>query len=477
MPELPEVETVRRTLLHQILNKTITAVDVYYEKMLENVSKTDFSSLLIGQTFTNILRYGKYLLFILNDYTIISHLRMEGKFFLKDQNEELSKHEHIVFTLDDTISFRYHDTRKFGKMALLKTTSFNEIMKYPALKKLGKEANDPTLTKEELYEKLKNKTTPIKGALLDQEIICGLGNIYVDEVCFMAKLHPKTLSNKITLEDAQNIIDASKIVLKKAIEAGGTTIRSYTSSLGVTGLFQLELLVHSKEKEPCPNCKTLIKKEFVCGRGTYYCTNCQKIKKPKVVGITGSIASGKTTVTNKLKCLGYTVIDADEIVSESKRKKTYIYKALIKEFGNDILDENNNINDKILANMIFNDSNIRKKVNGIIHPYVYDTCKKQIYLSNEKVIFLSIPLLFEAGFDNLCDEIICIYTQEEIQIERLMKRNKITKEEAINRIAAQMPLSEKCQKSTYIIDNSKNLCYTIEQLTKILNEIGEKIWH
>ena len=127
--------------------------------------------------------------------------------------------------------------------------------------------------------------------------------------------------------------------------------------------------------------------------------------------------------------------------------------------------------------MIFNDSNIRKKVNGIIHPYVYDTCKKQIYLSNEKVIFLSIPLLFEAGFDNLCDEIICIYTQEEIQIERLMKRNKITKEEAINRIAAQMPLSEKCQKSTYIIDNSKNLCYTIEQLTKILNETGEKIWH
>lgn len=477
MPELPEVETVRRTLLNQILNKTVTSVDVYYERMLENVSKDDFKTLLIGQTFTNILRYGKYLLFILNDYTIISHLRMEGKFFLKEKEEELSKHEHIVFILDDKISFRYHDTRKFGKMALLKTTSFDEIMKYPSLKKLGKEANDPSFTKEELYEKLKNKTTPIKGALLDQEIICGLGNIYVDEVCFMAKLHPKTLSNKITIEDAQNIIDASKVVLKKAIEAGGTTIRSYTSSLGVTGLFQLELLVHSKEKEPCPVCKTIIKKEFVCGRGTYYCTSCQKVKQPKVVGITGSIATGKTTVTNKLKCLGYTIIDADEIVSESKKKKTSIYKALVKEFGDTILDENNNISDKLLANLIFNDASIRNKVNNIIHPLVYDICKKQISSSNEKIIFLSIPLLYEAGFDNLCDIVICIFADEEIQIERLMKRNDITKEEAINRIASQMPLNEKCQKSTYIIDNSKNLCYTIEQLTKILNEIGEKIWH
>ena len=116
MPELPEVETVRRTLEGQIIGKKITNIEIYYDKILENTSVEKFKKSLIGQTFRKIDRYGKYLLFILDDYTIISHLRMEGKFFLKTLNDERIKHEHIIFTLDEKISFRYHDTRKFGKM-------------------------------------------------------------------------------------------------------------------------------------------------------------------------------------------------------------------------------------------------------------------------------------------------------------------------------------------------------------------------
>lgn len=475
MPELPEVETVRQTLKRQIINKTINKINIYYDKMLENTTKEEFSLLLVGQTFKDILRYGKYLFFVLDDYIIISHLRMEGKFFLKGLNEAKSIHEHIEFILDNEISFRYHDTRKFGKMALIKSNDFCVAKKYPAINKLGKEANDDSWTDVELYNLLHNKKSPIKVSLLDQEIIAGLGNIYVDEVCFMSNLHPKTPSNLIILEDCKNIIKASKITLEKAIKAGGTTIRSYTSSLGVTGLFQLELLVHSKENEPCPVCSTKIRKIFVGGRGTYFCPKCQINKGTYVVGITGSIASGKTTVTNHLASLGYEIIDCDVIVKEEKNKKGKMYEALVREFGTSILDEEENIVDSKLASKIFNDVDAKTRVNQIIHPIVYDICKRRIASSKNRMVMLSVPLLFEAGFDELCDDIICVYASYNKQIERLMKRNNISSEDAIIRINSQMDLAKKCRKSNYIIDNSFEICYTIEHTEKIMNEIKDKI--
>ncbi len=472
MPELPEVETVRRTLLNQILNKKITSVNVLYDKMLENTDKDNFVKTLISKTFKDIKRYGKYLIFIFEDCSVISHLRMEGKFFIKNTSEEISKHEHIVFTLDDAVSFRYHDTRKFGKMALLNTTEINEIMKYSPLLKLAKEANDESYSSIELYEKIKDKNIPVKAALLDQTIICGLGNIYVDEVCFLANLHPSTSCKKLTIDDALNILEASKVVLKKAIEAGGTTIRSYTSSLGVTGRFQLELLVHSKEKQPCPTCNTLITKIRVAGRGTYICNNCQRIRGAKVIGVTGTIASGKTTVTNYLIEKGYEVVDADEIVRNIKAKNKSGYITLVNEFGRKILNSNNEIDDKLLASIIFENEENRTKVNSLLHPIVKKTIINRIKNTKNEIIFISVPLLFEASFDDLCDEIIVLKTDEEVLIDRLMKRNNITYEMAKIRINSQMSTDEKCQKATYIIDNSFELCYTIKQTNEILERIG-----
>ena len=475
MPELPEVETVRRTLLLQILNKKITGVNIYYKNILQDTDPNVFKTVLINQTIKDISRYGKYLIFILDDYTIISHLRMEGKFFIKDIDSPLEKHEHIEFILDDNISFRYHDTRKFGKMILLKSNTFEEAFKHKSISKLGKEAIDESFTKEELYEKLKNKKNPIKTALLDQEVLAGLGNIYVDEVCFLSKLHPKTPSNMITLDDCQNILDSSIVTLEKAINAGGTTIRSYTSSLGVTGLFQLELLVHSKENEPCPICKTKIKKIFVGGRGTYFCPNCQINKNTYVIGITGSIASGKTTVTNYLEEQGYEVIDADIIVKEEKQNKGKMYYKLVERFGNDILDESYNIDDRKLSQLVFNNINTKKEINEIIHPIVREIITRRISKSKNRFIFISVPLLFEAKYEDLCDEIICINVDYETQINRLIKRNGISVDDAKKRIASQMTLKEKCQKSNHIIDNSKDLCYTISQIKELLNEIKKKL--
>lgn len=473
MPELPEVETVRRTLLTQIIGKKITNLAVYYDKIIENVDPLTFQKSLIGETFQDIDRYGKYLIFILDHYSIISHLRMEGKFFLKNPDDERSKHEHIIFTLDEKISFRYHDTRKFGKMILLKTTKKQDILQYPTLNKLGKEANDQSFTKEELYNIFHQKKVPLKVALLDQEIICGLGNIYADEVCFMSGLNPHMLTNHLTLDDANNILLSARLVLKKAIEKGGTTIRSYTSSLGVTGLFQLELLVHTKENEPCPKCHTLIRKEFVGGRGTYYCPKCQRKHFPKVIGITGAIASGKTTVTNYLEEKNYQVVDADTIVKDLKKPSKAIYQALVKAYGTSILTTDGLIDDKLLAQMVFNDEKSRLKINQIIHPLVYEECEKQILNTTNHIIFLSIPLLFEAHFEDLCDQIICVNIDEQTQLTRLMNRNHLSIEEANKRINSQMPLEEKCQKATFIIDNSREICYTIEQIEKILQMVGD----
>jgi len=273
LPELPEVETVKETLKNLIINKTIRDIDVFYDGIIKDISVEEFKKYLIDKTFTNIKRQGKYLIFILDDIALISHLRMEGKYFIKSTLEDRSKHEHIIFYFTDGSTLRYHDTRKFGTMDI---RNIEDIYDTAPINKLGPEPFDKKLTVSYLSAKLKNKSIPIKSALLDQTIITGLGNIYVDEVLYRCKLNPITKSNTLKKADLSNIIKYSSIVLDKAIKLGGTTIRSYTSSLGVTGRFQNELNVHTLENEPCKVCKTPIVKTKVNGRGTYFCPKCQK---------------------------------------------------------------------------------------------------------------------------------------------------------------------------------------------------------
>ena len=274
MPELPEVETVKNSLIDLVKGRTIESVDVIYGKIVKDIEINDFIEKLKGEIICDISRYGKYLLFILSHYIMLSHLRMEGKYFYREKKEPLTKHDHIVFNLDNDHKLIYNDTRKFGIMMLFDTTSVSSVRKMMPLAKLGIEANSPDLTKEYLMEKLKDKHGPIKTLLLDQEIICGLGNIYVDEVLFLSHLNPKLTSDKLTINDAENIVCASREVMKKAIALGGTTIKSFMSSHEISGLFQNELNVHTKEE--CKICKSKIIKIKVGGRGTYYCPVCQR---------------------------------------------------------------------------------------------------------------------------------------------------------------------------------------------------------
>ncbi len=272
MPELAEVETVRNTLKKRILHKKIVDVKIIYGNIIQN-DLEEFKKALINNEFKDIKRVGKWLLFELNDYYLLSHLRMEGKYFIKNREEEVLKHEHVIITFADHTDLRYHDTRKFGRMKIVKK---EDLKNTKEISKQGKEPLDPSLTSSYLQTKFKNKKGPIKTILLDQEIISGLGNIYANEVLFASKINPLKCANTLTKEECERIIMTANKIIKKAIEMGGTTIRSYTSSLGVTGHYQDYLCVHKKEGDPCPICGCLIEKIKIGGRSTYFCPNCQK---------------------------------------------------------------------------------------------------------------------------------------------------------------------------------------------------------
>lgn len=272
MPEIAEVETVRNTLKKQILHKRIKNVQVLYERIVES-DLEEFKNVLKGNEFIDIKRRGKWLIFELKNHYLLSHLRMEGKFFLKKESDPIVKHEHIIFTFQDNTDLRYHDTRKFGRMHLIKK---EELATNKAIAKQGYEPGEKDLTADYLLEKFKNKNIAIKTLLLDQTIISGLGNIYANEVLFASKINPFKKGSEITKKEAGNIVESSAKIIKRAMELGGTTIKSYTSSLGVTGRFQQELMVHKKEGEACKICGTKIINEKIGGRSTYYCPHCQK---------------------------------------------------------------------------------------------------------------------------------------------------------------------------------------------------------
>ncbi len=269
MPELPEVETVKEKLKKELLRKRIKDFKVFYNGIIAT-DLNFFKNNIINQEIVDITRRGKFLIFELSDYYLVSHLRMEGKYFIKNIDEEINKHEHVIFYFDD-FTLRYHDTRKFGKMYLVPK---DKLLSDTPLNKLGLEPWDKELNSSYLKDKY-NCNIAIKTLLLDQSIITGIGNIYADEILFLSKINPTKKGKDLKINELNKIIDNTKKVLEQGIKNKGTTIHSF-SSLGVIGDNQNHLLVHTKEGQPCPICSFIIKKIKVNGRGTYYCPKCQK---------------------------------------------------------------------------------------------------------------------------------------------------------------------------------------------------------
>ncbi|MFI8575017.1 DNA-formamidopyrimidine glycosylase [Rossellomorea aquimaris] len=274
MPELPEVETVRRTLELLVIGKKIKDVSVFWPKMIKSpVEPDEFVHSLKGQEILEMRRRGKFLIFYLNDVALVSHLRMEGKYNLSDSQDPIEKHTHVIFHFTDNTELRYRDVRKFGTMHLFRKGE--ELLHLPLLQ-LGPEPFKSEFTAGYLAEKLSRTERIVKATLLDQTVLVGLGNIYVDEALFRAGIHPDRKSKSLSPEEIEHLHKEIIHTLTEAVEMGGSTIRSYVNSQGQMGMFQQNLFVYSRKEEPCRKCGTPIEKKVSAGRGTHYCPDCQR---------------------------------------------------------------------------------------------------------------------------------------------------------------------------------------------------------
>lgn len=274
MPELPEVQTVVNELSNCALNQKITAVHIINPKLIKNTTPAKFKTCLVGEKIKSISRVGKYLIFHLtNKKVMVSHLRMEGKYFYDDINEPYDKkHVLIRFVLNDKNELRYHDTRRFGTFNIYNDVDYLESNE---LNKLALDPIDKKFNGNYLFDNIHDSNRYIKTTLLDQTKVAGIGNIYADEILFACKIHPQVLAKDITLKQAQLIAKKAREILEWAIACNGTTIASYKFKKGHIGSFQEKLQVHTKVNKPCLKCNTLIKKIKVNGRGTYFCPKCQ----------------------------------------------------------------------------------------------------------------------------------------------------------------------------------------------------------
>ncbi|QSF13695.1 bifunctional DNA-formamidopyrimidine glycosylase/DNA-(apurinic or apyrimidinic site) lyase [Mycoplasma sp. Mirounga ES2805-ORL] len=271
MPEMPEVITVVKDLKKLVVNKRIDKVFIRTPKLIKEVSINEFTSFLINETIIDIRNLGKHIIFYLtNDKYLLSHLRMTGKYFVYKSFRKPTIHDHLYFQLSDGSFIFYNDARQFGtfhiktKETLYTTKPLNSLGQTP-----------DKIDANTLYNKLKKKTIPIKLTLLDQSIVLGLGNIYVNEALFAAKIHPETPTNKVTIEELKRILIFSDQIMKKSVELGGSSIQSYSSVNGVRGGYQNHLKVHLRNNLPCFECNTKIERMYINKRSTYYCPKCQ----------------------------------------------------------------------------------------------------------------------------------------------------------------------------------------------------------
>jgi formamidopyrimidine-DNA glycosylase len=276
MPELPEVETVRRGLEALVLGKTIERVTVTLGRIIRTPDDVEqFKMMLAGLTIDEVGRRGKYLLIGVGPYTLVSHLRMEGRYGVYSAEDPVEKHTHVIFHFTDGTELRYKDVRQFGTMDLLPRGDFAQLS---GLQALGPEPLAETFTVESLAAQVnKRRSGKLKVVLLDQTFVAGLGNIYVDEVLFLSNLHPEASVTDLSEEQIVRLHASIVDVLSRSVELGGSSIKSYVNGYGQEGLMQHQLYVYGMENIPCRNCGTPIEKTRVAGRGTHFCPNCQHL--------------------------------------------------------------------------------------------------------------------------------------------------------------------------------------------------------
>jgi len=272
MPELPEVETVKNGLKEYCLDQIIKSTVVRQSKLRWQVPD-DLSKLLSGQKINSITRRGKYLLFNLDQGTLIVHLGMSGIITVVKANTPIKKHDHVDINFSKNEILRYNDPRRFG--SILYTDQ--DINQHKLINHLGPEPLSQDFNTELVVTKIKNKKVPIKTWLMNASNVVGVGNIYANEVLFLANIHPLTPAGKLTKSRCENLVFIVKKVIQKAIEAGGTTLKDFKNADGKPGYFKQQLHVYGRAGEACDKCSSILEEIKISGRQTVFCKICQPL--------------------------------------------------------------------------------------------------------------------------------------------------------------------------------------------------------
>ena len=287
MPELPEVEVVKKSLEEKLKNLTIKRVFVNNNKLRYKINNKEFYKIK-GHKIISIQRRSKYLLINLNRHlTILAHLGMTGKFFIIDNNNILktsfyysitkneSKHNHLTLYLNKGLKLIYNDVRKFGFLKLFKS---KDVLKCKHLKFLGPEPLTKKFNLNYIIQYFLHKKISIKNVLMNQKFVAGLGNIYCNEILFLCKINPCKIARDIDKKELFNIIKFTKKILKKSINQGGSSIKDFTNTEGKRGNFQQKFNVYNRENNKCTrnNCLGKIQKINISNRSSYFCSMCQK---------------------------------------------------------------------------------------------------------------------------------------------------------------------------------------------------------
>ena len=289
MPELPEVEVVKRSLKRKILNSIIKKVQINDHKLRYKVEKEIIKNLK-GTKIKKIKRRSKFLIFEMNKtYLMLVHLGMTGKFFFINSNREKfktsfyyhldyqkdQKYNRVIFFLNKNRKLIYNDVRKFG---FIKLYNFTDITRISHLKSLGPEPLEKKWNFKYFINYIVNKKRNIKNILMDQKFVAGLGNIYVNEILFLSGVRPYREVKKLNQYEIKKIIKYSKMILKRSIKLGGSTIKDFSSENGKKGVFQQHLKIYGRKGKKCSNvdCNTAIDRIVISNRATFFCKKCQK---------------------------------------------------------------------------------------------------------------------------------------------------------------------------------------------------------
>ena len=269
MPELPEVETTCRGLSPHVAGNRVTGLSVYQPRL--RIPVPGSLDELIGQRIDEIHRRAKYLIFETGKGRMIIHLGMSGSLRICDDETPLRKHDHVVFELESGQQMRFHDPRRFGLVDW--TNGAWEEMRW--FKNLGPEPLADDFETAYLVSTAKGRKVAIKSFIMTNQVVVGVGNIYVCEALFMSGIHPKRAAGKVSRARLEKLVMAIKNRLAAAIESGGTTLRDFVREDGQPGYFKQELMVYGREGEPCRKCNTVIKRCVIGQRSTFYCPRCQ----------------------------------------------------------------------------------------------------------------------------------------------------------------------------------------------------------